>query len=48
MENDQYYFKSSQEMFNIFCEIPDAISNTNEVVNKIDAYKLKKRLIFLL
>ena len=47
MENDQYYFKSTHEMLNIFCEIPEAISNTNEVVNKIDAYKLKRRLIFL-
>ena len=44
MENDQYYFKSSHEMLNIFCEIPDAISNTNEVVNKIDAYKLKREV----
>ena len=47
MENDQYYFKSTHEMLNIFYEIPEAISNTNEVVNKIDAYKLKGRLIFL-
>ena len=44
MENDQYYFKSSHEMLNIFCEIPDAISNTNEVVNKIEAYKLKREV----
>ena len=44
MENDQYYFKSTHEMLNIFCEIPEAISNTNEVVNKIEAYKLKREV----
>jgi len=38
--NDQFYFKSSEEMKQLFWDIPEAIKNTNEVVNKVEIFDL--------
>ena len=45
MLNKEYYFKSAQEMKNLFKDVPDAISNTEEIVNKIEAYQLARDVL---
>jgi DNA polymerase III subunit alpha len=43
--NDQFYFKDTREMTELFSDIPDAIDNTNEIVSKIDVLNLKKDIL---
>ncbi len=43
--NDQFYFKTGEEMATLFKDIPFAIDNTNEIVDKIDVLKLKKDIL---
>jgi len=45
LPNDQYYFKSANEMKTIFMDIPDAILNTSEIVNKCEPYKLERDIL---
>ncbi|WP_299398644.1 DNA polymerase III subunit alpha [uncultured Gelidibacter sp.] len=45
MPNQEYYFKSSEEMKRIFKDLPDAISNIQEVVDKIEAYELARDVL---
>jgi DNA polymerase-3 subunit alpha len=45
LENDQYYFKSPQEMKALFADIPDAILNIQEIVDKIEPYVLKRDVL---
>ena len=37
LPNQEYYFKSSEEMKALFRDVPDAIVNIQEVVDKIEA-----------
>ena len=41
LENDSYYFKSSDEMKILFADWPESILNTQEVVDKVEIYSLK-------
>ncbi len=43
--NDQFYFKSTAEMSALFHDVPQAIDNTNEIVDKIDTLKLKRDIL---
>ena len=43
--NDQFYFKTTQEMSAVFHDLPEAIDNTNEIVGKIDLLNLKKDIL---
>jgi len=43
--NDQFYFKTTEEMSKVFSDIPEAIDNTNEIVNKIDLLNLKRDIL---
>jgi DNA polymerase-3 subunit alpha len=45
MPNQEYYFKSSDEMKALFKDLPEAISNTVEVANKIEAYELARDVL---
>ena len=45
LPNDQYYFKSANEMKTIFVDLPDAILNTSEIVNKCEPYKLERDIL---
>ncbi len=45
LPNQEYYFKSSEEMKEIFKDLPEAITNTQEVVNKIEVYKLSRDVL---
>jgi DNA polymerase III subunit alpha len=43
--NDQFYFKSTAEMKKVFEDLPDAIDNTNEIVDKVELLNLKKDIL---
>jgi DNA polymerase-3 subunit alpha len=43
--NDQFYFKTTEEMSNLFSDLPQAIDNTNDIVAKIEPLKLKKDIL---
>ncbi|MEP5339208.1 MAG: DNA polymerase III subunit alpha [Algibacter sp.] len=45
LPNQDYYFKSSDEMKKAFSDIPEAISNIEEVVDKIEAYQLARDVL---
>ena len=42
--NQEYYFKSQDEMKSLFRDIPEAIENINELVNKIEKYQLDREV----
>lgn len=43
--NDQFYFKTTAEMNTLFSDLPQAIDNTNEIVDKVDTLKLKQDIL---
>jgi DNA polymerase-3 subunit alpha len=43
--NNQFYFKTTEQMTALFSDIPQAIDNTNEIVGKIDNLKLKQDIL---
>ncbi len=43
--NDQFYFKTTDEMSRLFNDIPEAIDNTNAIVDKIEVLNLKKDIL---
>lgn len=43
--NNQFYFKTTEQMSALFSDIPQAIDNTNEIVSKIDNLKLKQDIL---
>ncbi|PKH50323.1 DNA polymerase III subunit alpha [Tenacibaculum sp. Bg11-29] len=45
LPNDQYYFKSSEEMKTLFADLPEAIINIQEIVDKIEPYTLARDVL---
>ncbi|WP_372754281.1 DNA polymerase III subunit alpha [Mariniflexile sp.] len=45
LPNQEYYFKSAEEMKQIFKDVPEAISNIQEVVDKVEAYELAREVL---
>jgi DNA polymerase-3 subunit alpha len=43
--NDQFYFKSTEEMQQLFHDIPESLDNTNAIVDKIEVLNLKKDIL---
>ncbi len=43
--NNEFYFKSTDEMSRLFQDIPESIDNTNEIVDKIEVLNLKKDIL---
>ncbi|WP_090388272.1 DNA polymerase III subunit alpha [Niabella drilacis] len=43
--NDQFYFKNTEEMSKLFHDIPEAIDNTNAIVDKIELLDLKRSIL---
>jgi DNA polymerase-3 subunit alpha len=43
--NDQFYFKTTEEMKTLFADIPEAIDNTNLVADKVEVLNLKKDIL---
>jgi DNA polymerase-3 subunit alpha len=45
LPNDQYYLKSQEQMKNLFSDLPEAIINIQEVVDKIEIYTLARDVL---
>ncbi|MNK43168.1 DNA polymerase III subunit alpha [compost metagenome] len=45
LPNQEYYFKSPDEMKKLFTDLPEAIVNIQEIVDKIEIYKLAREVL---
>ena len=45
LPNQEYYFKSSEEMKGLFKDLPEAISNIQEIVDKIEPFELARDVL---
>jgi len=45
LPNQEYYFKPAEEMKNIFADIPEAIANIREIVDKVEVYSLNRDVL---
>jgi DNA polymerase-3 subunit alpha len=43
--NDQFYFKNTNEMSTLFADLPEALDNTNAIVDKIKPLKLERDIL---
>lgn len=43
--NDQFYFKTTEEMSKLFEDLPEAIDNTNEIVDKVELLNLTRDIL---
>ena len=45
LPNQEYYFKSANEMKALFADLPEAILTTQEIVDKVEAYELAREVL---
>jgi DNA polymerase-3 subunit alpha len=45
LDNSEYYFKSEQQMKELFSDIPEAINTIDEIVNKVEPYSLYRDVL---
>jgi len=45
LSNQEYYFKTSDQMKSLFVDMPQAINNINEIVEKIETYSLYREVL---
>ncbi len=45
LPNQEYYFKSQEEMKSLFADLPDAITNIQEIVDKVEVYSLYRDVL---
>lgn len=45
LPNQEYYFKPADEMKKLFHDLPEAISNTIEIADKIESYNLAREVL---
>ena len=45
LPNNEYYFKSGEEMKSLFKDLPEAISNVQEIVDKIEPFELARDVL---
>ena len=45
LPNNEFYFKTQSEMKELFADLPDAITTTQEIVDKIEVYDLKRDVL---
>ncbi len=43
--NEEFYFKTQEQMKELFADIPEAIINTNEIIEKIENFHLKRDVL---
>jgi len=43
--NDQFYFKTTEEMKTLFSDVPESIDNTNMIVDRVEVLNLKKDIM---
>lgn len=45
LPNDDFYFKTMEEMKALFSDLPEAIETTQEIVDKIESYSLRREVL---
>lgn len=45
LQNKEFYFKSPKEMIELFNDMPEAIEATNEIIGKIEQFKLGRDIL---
>jgi len=45
LKNEEFYFKSPDEMKKLFADLPEAIENTNKIVEKCESYTLARKTL---
>ncbi len=45
LPNEEFYYKSPQKMEALFQDIPEAITNIQEIIDKIDYFRLKRKVL---
>jgi DNA polymerase-3 subunit alpha len=45
LPNQEYYFKTGEEMKKLFTDLPESISNLSEIVDKIEIYDLAREVL---
>src|SRR5258706_14010402 len=45
LPNSEFYFKSQEEMKQLFHDLPDAVSTITEIIDKIEKYELKRNVL---
>ncbi|MDD3702166.1 MAG: DNA polymerase III subunit alpha [Bacteroidales bacterium] len=45
LPNDEYYFKSSEQMHQLFADLPDAIQTVDEIVHKVEDFRLQRDIL---
>ena len=45
LPNEEFYFKSQQEMKELFADLPESIENISEIVDKIEPFQLKRDVL---
>lgn len=45
LDNEEYYYKSADEMKTLFADVPQAIENIQEIVSKIEPYSLAREVL---
>lgn len=45
LDNDEYYFKSGEEMKELFLDLPEAIENIGEIISKCEYYGLARDVL---
>lgn len=45
LPNQEYYFKNQEEMKSLFKDLPEAILNIQEVIDKVESYSLNREIL---
>lgn len=45
LDNEEYYFKSSEEMKELFLDVPEAIESISEIIGKCEQYPLAREVL---
>ncbi|QOI97537.1 MAG: DNA polymerase III subunit alpha [Flammeovirgaceae bacterium] len=45
LPNDEYYFKSQEEMKSIFRDLPESVHTITEIIDKVEAYTLERQVV---
>src|SRR5690606_18705961 len=45
LPNQEYYFKSADEMKRVFADVPEAIINIQDILDKIEVYSLNRDVL---
>ena len=45
LPNNEYYFKSQEEMKALFVDVPDAISNISDIIDKVEPFTLARDVL---